>query len=105
MRALPKEPRAVPKYPPEMRVGCIEADVDVLVFIDATGTVTEVELLRKSAHPEFNESARQAARSQQWVPAVRDAGAVSSVVKYSYRFRLASDAANLPKGCTLPSRE
>jgi TonB family protein len=105
VRALPKEPRAVPKYPPEMRVGCIEADVDVLVFIDASGKVTGVDLLRKSAHPEFNESARQAAHSQQWAPAIRDGDAVSSAVKYSYRFRLASDTANLPEGCTLPSRE
>jgi periplasmic protein TonB len=69
----------------------IEGEVEVLVFIDATGKVTNVKILHESPYPEFNEKAKQAALETEWEPATRNGEPMSSTKKYTYRFRLTDD--------------
>jgi TonB family protein len=80
-----------PEYPPTLKAQGVEADVEVLVFIDATGKVTMVKILHESPYPEFNEAAKQAALAQEWEPATRNGEPMASTKKYSYRFRLTDD--------------
>jgi protein TonB len=84
------EPRK-PEYPPTLKAQGVEADVEVLVFIDGTGKVTMVKILHESPYPEFNEAAKKAALAQEWEPATRNGEPMSSTKKYSYRFRLTDD--------------
>jgi TonB family protein len=80
-----------PPYPPTLKVQGVESDVEVLVFIDATGKVTMVKILHESPYPEFNEAAKKAALAQQWEPATRNGEPMTSTKKYSYRFRLTDE--------------
>jgi TonB family protein len=63
----------------------------VLVFIDATGKVTNVKILHESPYPEFNDNAKKAALAQEWEPATRNGEAMPSTKKYSYRFRITDE--------------
>jgi TonB family protein len=80
-----------PDFPPTLKAQGVESDVDVLVFIDATGKVTNVKILRESPYPEFNEAAKKAALAQEWQPATRNGEPMPSTKKYSYRFRLTDE--------------
>ncbi len=80
-----------PDYPPTLKAQAIEADVEVLVFIDATGKVTNVKILRESTYPEFNEAAKKAALAQAWEPATRNGEPMASTKKYAYRFRITDE--------------
>jgi TonB family protein len=80
-----------PDFPPTLKAQGIESDVEVLVFIDATGKVTNVKILHESPYPEFNEAAKKAALAQEWEPATRNGEPMASTKKYSYRFRLTDD--------------
>jgi TonB family protein len=80
-----------PDYPPTLKAQGIEGDVDVLVFIDASGKVTNVKILRESPYPEFNEAAKKAALEQPWEPAARNGEPMASTKKYSYRFRITDE--------------
>jgi TonB family protein len=80
-----------PDYPPTLKAQGVESDVDVLVFIDATGKVTNVKILRESPYPEFNEAAKKAALAQPWEPSTRNGEPMSSTKKYSYRFRITDE--------------
>jgi TonB family protein len=80
-----------PDFPPTLKAQGIEADVEVLVFIDATGKVTNVKILHEAPYPEFNENAKKAALATEWEPATRNGEAMPSTKKYSYRFRLTDD--------------
>jgi protein TonB len=80
-----------PDYPPTLKAQGIEGDVDVLVFIDATGKVTNVKILRESTYPEFNEAAKKAALAQAWEPATRNGEPMASTKKYAYRFRITDE--------------
>jgi TonB family protein len=80
-----------PAYPPTLKAQGIESDVEVLVFIDATGKVTDVKLLHASPYPAFNEEASKAARAQAWEPALRNDEPMPSTKKYSYRFRITDE--------------
>ncbi len=80
-----------PDFPPTLKAQGIEADVEVLVFIDATGKVTNVKILHESPYPEFNDNAKKAALAQEWEPATRNGEAMPSTKKYSYRFRITDD--------------
>jgi TonB family protein len=80
-----------PEFPPTLKAQGIESDVEVLVFIDATGKVTNVKILHESPYPEFNEAAKKAALAQEWEPATRNDEAMSSTKKYSYRFRITDE--------------
>jgi TonB family protein len=63
----------------------------VLVFIAATGKVTNVKILHESPYPEFNEAARKAALVQPWEPSTRNGEPMASTKKYSYRFRITDE--------------
>jgi TonB family protein len=80
-----------PDYPPTLKAQGVESDVEVLVFIDATGKVTNVKLLHESPYPEFNEAAKKAALAQTWEPATRNGEPMPSTKKYSYRFRITDE--------------
>jgi periplasmic protein TonB len=80
-----------PDYPPTLKAQGIEGDVDVLVFIDATGKVSNVKILRESPYPEFNEAAKKAALAQPWEAATRNGEPRASTKKYSYRFRITDE--------------
>jgi periplasmic protein TonB len=80
-----------PDYPPTLKAQGVESDVEVLVFIDATGKVTNVKLLHESPYPEFNEAAKKAALAQPWEPAMRNDEPMPSTKKYSYRFRITDE--------------
>lgn len=80
-----------PGYPATLKAQGIESDVEVLVFIDATGRVTNVKILHESPYPEFNEEAKRAALAQEWEPAMRNDDPMSSTKKYSYRFRITDE--------------
>jgi protein TonB len=80
-----------PDFPPTLKAQGVESDVEVLVFIDATGKVTMVKILHESPYPEFNEAAKKAALAQQWEPATRNGEPMTSTKKYAYRFRLTDD--------------
>ncbi len=80
-----------PVYPPTLKAQGVEADVEVLVFIGATGKVTGVKILHASPYPEFNEAAKKAALATQWVPATRNGAPMASTKRYSYRFRLTDE--------------
>lgn len=80
-----------PDYPPTLKAQGVESDVEVLVFIDATGKVTNVKILRESPYPEFNEAAKKAALAQAWEPSTRNGEPMASTKKYSYRFRITDE--------------
>ena len=77
-----------PDYPPTLKAQGVESDVEVLVFIDTTGKVTNAKILHESPYPEFNEAAKKAAMAQAWEPATRNGEPMPSTKKYSYRFRI-----------------
>jgi TonB family protein len=80
-----------PDFPPTLKAQGVESDVEVLVFIAATGKVTSVKILHESPYPEFNEAAKKAALAQEWEPAARNGEPMSSTKKYSYRFRITDE--------------
>jgi TonB family protein len=80
-----------PAYPPTLKAQGVESDVEVLVFIDATGKVTNVKLLHESPYPEFNEAAKKAALIQAWDAATRNGEPMPATKKYSYRFRITDE--------------
>jgi len=80
-----------PDFPATLKAQGVEADVEVLVFIDATGKVTAAKILHESPYPEFNESAKKAALATEWEPATRNGDPMASTKKYTYRFRLTDD--------------
>jgi TonB family protein len=80
-----------PDYPPTLKAQGVEADVEVLVFISATGKVTSVKILHESPYPEFNEAAKKAALATEWEPATRNGEPMASTKKYSYRFRITDE--------------
>jgi protein TonB len=81
----------------------VEGEVLVLVFIDASGDVGAVKILKGSSHTEFNEAAERAALAQKWTPGTRDGKPVSVSVKYLYRFRL-EPASTAPGPKPIPSK-
>jgi TonB family protein len=80
-----------PAYPPTLKAQGVESDVEVLVFIDATGKVTNVKILHESSYPDFNEAAKKAALAQAWEPSTRNGEPMASTKKYSYRFRITDE--------------
>jgi TonB family protein len=85
----PKRPhQKKPPYPATLKSQGIEADVMVMVSIDATGKVLSVKIIKPSQYPEFDEAARTTALSETWEPALRDDVPIPYTVSYTYRFRL-----------------
>jgi protein TonB len=80
-----------PEYPPALKAQGIEADVEVLVFFDATGKVTNVKFLHEAPYPEFSVAAKIAAFASEWNPMMRNGEPMASSKKYSYRFRITDE--------------
>jgi TonB family protein len=77
-----------PEFPPTLKTQGIEGDVPVIVWIDATGKVTAVKILKESPYPEFNEAAKKAALADEFEPATRNGVPVATTLKYNVSFRL-----------------
>jgi protein TonB len=77
-----------PPYPETLKAQGIEADVSVVVSIDAAGRVSSVKVVKPSPYPEFNEAARRAASAEQFDPATRDGVPIPYPLSFTYRFRL-----------------
>jgi protein TonB len=77
-----------PIYPETLKTQEIEADVSVLVSIDAEGKVTKVKIIGAAPYPEFNQAAEKAAHEEEFEPALRDGVAIPYTLSYTYRFRL-----------------
>jgi protein TonB len=77
-----------PVYPELLRAQGIEADVVLLVFIDATGKVSNVIVQEHAQQPEFDAAAVAAARAESYEPATRDGLAIAKTLKFTVRFRL-----------------
>jgi TonB family protein len=87
--AAPKRKRAKePPYPPTLRSQGVEADVMVMVSLDATGKVLSVKIIKGSQYPEFDEAAKTAALAEEFAPAMRDDVPIPYTLSYTYRFRL-----------------
>jgi protein TonB len=85
----PKMKRKIePTYPELLKAQGLEADVTVLVSIGAGGEVTDVEIVKGSAYPEFNQAARATALKQAFEPELRDGLPIPSTLSWVYRFRL-----------------
>jgi len=86
---MPKRKRnRPPPYPETLKSQGIEADVTVMVTVDASGKVTSVRIIKESPYPEFNQAARAAAEMEEFEPALRDGVSIPHTLSYTYRFRL-----------------
>jgi TonB family protein len=77
-----------PPYPSTLKSQGLEADVMVMVSLDATGKVRSARVIKESPYPEFNEAARKAALAEEFEPATRDGAPIPYSLSYTYRFRL-----------------
>jgi len=77
-----------PHYPDARRAAGVEADVLLVVSLDAAGQVLSVTVGRSSADEAFDESARTAARQERFSPALRDGVAVPTTFTFTTHFRL-----------------
>ncbi len=82
-----KRPR-LPAYPATLKSQGVEADVTVMVSLDASGKVTDVKIISPAPNAEFNEAARAAALAEEFEPALRDGVPVAYTLSYTYRFRI-----------------
>ena len=88
---VPKQKRPVDAdYPPEAVAKGIEADVTLLLDIDAQGNVTQVSVLHGASVPGlgFDEAAVSAATQFEFEPAELDGKPIAVQVPYVYKFRL-----------------
>ncbi|QRO00441.1 TonB-dependent siderophore myxochelin receptor MxcH [Archangium violaceum] len=74
-------------YPAQAERERLEARVPLRLKIDASGTVTEAEVLEPAGHG-FDEAAREAALRFRFEPAKRNGIAMPSLILYTYEFRL-----------------
>jgi periplasmic protein TonB len=87
--ALPRRKQErKPEYPRVLQSQGIEANVTVMLNLDASGKVIRVKLVTPSIYPEFNEAARRAALAEQFEPATRDGVAIPYTLSFTYEFRL-----------------
>ena len=77
-----------PRYPDARRAAGVEADVLLVVSLDAIGRVLSVTVGRSSGDDAFDESARSAARQERFSPALRDGVPVPTTFTFTTRFRL-----------------
>jgi protein TonB len=77
-----------PAYPETLKSQGIEADVTVMVTLDARGKVTSVKIIKPAPYPEFNAAAEATAREEEFEPALRDGMPIPYTLSYTYRFRL-----------------
>jgi periplasmic protein TonB len=77
-----------PRYPDAHRAAGLEADVLLVVALDATGRVVSVTVGRSSGDDAFDQSARQAAQQERFTPALRDGVPVPTTFTFTTHFRL-----------------
>ena len=77
-----------PHYPDARRASGVEADVLLVISLDAAGRVLSVTVGRSSHDEAFDESARQAAREERFSPALRDGVPVATTFSFTTHFRL-----------------
>jgi protein TonB len=77
-----------PHYPDARRAAGVEADVLLVVSLDAAGRVLSVTVGRGSGDAAFDESARAAAREERFSPALRDGLPVPTTFTFTTHFRL-----------------
>jgi TonB family protein len=82
-------------YPAAARAARLQADVDLELTIDGTGTVTEARVVTSVGNG-FDEAALEAARRFVFEPAKRGDKAIPARIKYRYVFELAAEAAPVP---------
>ena len=88
----PRLQRFVPSpYPPDAARQGLEAEVVLRIDVDATGAVTDVQVV-ESAGGGFDELAEAACRRFEFAPARRDGRPISARILYRYRFTLAEPA-------------
>jgi len=78
-----------PRYPEEALRLELEAEVVLLLRVDATGQVTSVKVVRGAGHG-FDQAAIEAARQLRFKPGSVGGEAVATDVSYTYTFRLDS---------------
>lgn len=74
-------------YPPEAEEAGIEGEVTLLVAIDETGAVQEVEVSNGAGYG-FDEAAKAAVEQMTFNPAMTEAGPVGVVFEFAYAFTL-----------------
>jgi len=77
-----------PKYPELLRAQGIEATVEVLSTIDATGKVTKVVIVTHAEQAEFDAAAMEFAYAMRYKPATRDGAPIAKTIKFKINFRL-----------------
>ena len=77
-----------PRYPDARRASGVEADVLLVVSLDAAGRVLSVTVGRSSHDEAFDDAARQAAREERFSPALRDGVPVATTFSFTTHFRL-----------------
>jgi protein TonB len=77
-----------PVYPDLLRAQGIEADVELLVSIDADGRVVAVKVIRPSRWAELDRAAREAAWRDRYAPATRNGLPLAYTLAFTTRFRL-----------------
>lgn len=88
-------------YPAEAREQGLEAKVLLAIEVDATGAVTNVEVLRPAGHG-FDEAAVEAARQLRFSPAEDATGPVPVVIEFEYGFALKPEVAEAPAEAEAP---
>jgi len=78
-----------PQYPYEMRMGSIEGQVDLKLYVDTNGRVFDVEVVR-STNPGFIQAAVEAVRKWRFEPGLRKGKVVNFVMLQPIPFRLAN---------------
>ena len=87
--SMPKRKAArKPPYPETLKSQGIEADVTVMVSLDAAGKVTSAKVIKGAPYPAFNEAALKAAQDEDFEPATRDGTPIPYTLSFTYRFRL-----------------
>jgi protein TonB len=78
-----------PQYPYELRMGGVEGQVDLKLYVDTNGRVFDVEVAR-ATNPGFINAAMEAVRRWRFEPGLRKGKAVNFVMLQPIPFRLAS---------------
>lgn len=84
----PRRPPTKPKYPAASQRLGEEGRVVLLVFINPDGSVGEVQIKTSSGFPRLDQAAVQWARSQRWVPALKNGQPVGGWKEQPVVFRL-----------------
>ena len=90
-------------YPAAAKAAHLQADVDLEMTIDVTGTVTDARVLTPVGNG-FDEAALEAARRFVFQPARRGDKAIPARIKYRYAFALPADAPPVPTTGELEGR-